>query len=288
MEAFFTYAGQVVTFLFAFIGLLKDASDYGALSKKFGKHLVWLCAFLVLFAFVASVYLTHAGRKQAVQDKIDSKTAQAVITGQNTALSNQIQQMAADRAKAESGFRDSFSQLSQKVANLQTKAATAGLTKELSQTREELRQAEAKFAQPKATVVPSLWTDQESQIPVRTALLKSANNAVTIEFFAFNKSDVSATNGSIFLRRCIDCEFAREPEGFNKIEGVSSDREFHFVQIYAHAGIRKLTAEIVPPKGQSTFQIDISVACQNCPPTETQHFFIGVIGPPPTVTPTNL
>jgi hypothetical protein len=65
VEAFVTYACPVITFAFAFITLLKDASGYGDMSKRFGKHVVRFCVVLVVLTFCGSLYSVYAARKEA-------------------------------------------------------------------------------------------------------------------------------------------------------------------------------------------------------------------------------
>lgn len=277
VEWLFTYAGQVVGGVLTFLALWKDAKDYGDLSKKWGRWIIGFSAFAILFLFCASIYLTHLGRAQALRDKANAQAEAAASKAQIETLSSQIVQMSKDRAAAESGFRESFAQLSQKVANLQTKAATQELSKQLSDTRTELREAQAKLVQPKAILVPSLWTLDPSQLPLLTTAAKLVGNSVTIDFFVFNKSDVAAVNGSIFIRICSGCKFAKEPEGFSKIRGVEDyDREFSFANILPHTGIHKLTAEVIPPESAGTFEFDITSECQSCEAQDRHHFFVTV------------
>ncbi len=112
MEVFLTYAAQVAVAILAFFALWKDASDYGELSKKYGKHIVWFCAALTVVLAVASIVLTHISRKQAIQDKIDASQAALKSDTQIDDLSKQVVRMSQDRTNAEKGFRESFSQLS--------------------------------------------------------------------------------------------------------------------------------------------------------------------------------
>jgi hypothetical protein len=109
MEAILIYAGQATAGILALLGLWKDARDYGELSKKLGRGIVWVCALLLLILFSASIYLTHIGRQQAAKDRQtadkDRKAAdrdrQAAITAEavSTGKIEQLRQAMEDAQK---------------------------------------------------------------------------------------------------------------------------------------------------------------------------------------------
>jgi hypothetical protein len=278
LEAFLTYAGQVVAGVLAFLALWKDAADYGELSKKFGKHIIWLCAGLMVVLTAISIYLTHAGRKQAIQDKIDASNAASESRGQIMALSRQVIKMSQDRAAAEKGFRDSFSQLSDKIARLQTEAATQKLSEQLTKTQAELEKAEAKLTQPKATLVPTFQTTDIAQIPIRTKVATlRPDGSVSVDVTVYNNSDVPALDGGVLVRICITCKFAKEPSGSIKVTGgLDSDREFQFQHVFPHSAMQALTVEIIPPVLSNSFQLDIRPVCTTGETQDLQHFTVVV------------
>jgi hypothetical protein len=216
-------------------------------------------------------------RIDAARDKAAAEAESVANKARIQTLSDQILQMSRDRTTAENGFRNSFAELSEKIASLQTKAATQELSQELDKTRTELREAQSKLVPPRANVFPSFWSPElpTSQLPAVTTTAKLINNTISVDFFAFNKSDTAAMNGVITIRICNACKYAREPEGSRTIKGVEEhDREFPFMIIYPHAGLHKCRAEIIPPEGLEQIPFDTTASCQNCEPQPLQRFIV--------------
>jgi hypothetical protein len=276
LEWFFTYFGQLVAGILAFFAFWKDAKDYGELSQRWGKVVIRGVGGGVFFLMLASLYLTHLGRVNAVKDAAKAEATNTANQQRISGLSDQLKTSSEQRTIAENGFRQSFAELNQKFADLQTKVKTQELVAELDKTRKELHEAEAKFVQPKAKLIPSLWFvgKSPSELPMSTKYIKMVNGSVTVDFFAYNDSDTTAIDGSIITRICNGCKFASEPPLSKIISGIELDREFHFDHIYANSALERHTMDVIPPAGKPEFRIKINATCQNCEPSTFQEFKI--------------
>jgi hypothetical protein len=273
LEWFFTYFGQLVAGILAIFAFWKDAKDYGELSKRWGKVVIRGVGGGVFFLLLASLYLTHLGRVNEAKAEATNTANQQRISG----LSDQLKTSSEQRTIAENGFRQSFAELNQKFADLQTKVKTQELVAELDKTRKELHEAETKFVQPKAKLIPSLWwkfAHSTSDLPVTTKNYKLVNGHVTVDFLAYNNTDTPALAGVIVVRICDGCKYASEPPQSQIIQGMETDREFPFAHIYANAGLDRHTVDIIPPAGKPEFNIKMWTACSNCEPSDSQDFTI--------------
>jgi hypothetical protein len=175
-------------------------------------------------------------------------------------------------------FLKSFDKLSAEVSKLQTQAATEGLRNELAKVQGELQRTQKALAPPPKAVLtftfePFTNPPPGSNKPIvpstEVALPILADGTVRVEFSVLNLSDVDALDGQIALQICDDCKFAKEPAGFQRLQG-QSDRERNrtFTQIYAKTSTQNMTVDVIPPKSAG-FLIGIMYRCRTCVRTES-------------------
>lgn len=165
-----------------------------------------------------------------------------------------------------------------KVDQLQTKAQTQKLSRELSDVTQELEDAKSKLKQPRAQFVATFATPYYDKIPILQTVGERAPEGIKGNFGVMNSSDVAAMKGMIVIRLCDACQFATEPPGFAKTPlGPEDERVRFFDTIQEHAIVQDMTATIIPPlDGPPSFAIAVQVKCEDCEPGKFMKLMVDV------------
>jgi len=258
--AWWTFVASTIILLSTALGIALDWKEHGVRKKRMRKALVVL-AFL---GWIVSYFFARQGSIEAW----DSNSKVAALIQEIKTLENNNQQ---DYERSQNQLR----YLNDQLSDLRSQVKTQELKKNIGDLQKQLSVA----LQPKPAPIlePSFYTIEKFVEPIRETTLKLTGNFVTVEFYVFNNSDVVAINGSVHLRICMSCKFAKEPEGFHKIPGAPDwDRQYDFQQIYPRAALQRLTADIVPPPTGDSFQIAVMAVCHTCPPQKARDFKVTV------------
>lgn len=103
-------------------------------------------------------------------------------------------------------------------------------------------------------------------IPVAVTKVPLRDGVAKVDFMVVNLSEMSAIAPEIWVRICIGCTYAKEPEGFLKLPGADEhDRYKSFNALNPSVALQMMTVEIIPPKEvKDRFQISFKYACQTC------------------------
>jgi hypothetical protein len=113
----------------------------------------------------------------------------------------------------------------------------------------------------------SFWSDAPNSsdlVPIKEITVPLNGKTVTLEFTVGNMGEATAQNVDIWIRLCITCSFAREPEGFQQFKGMpSTDRTRTLARLSVNTWMEKMTAEVVPPP-VGDFYVDFISSCDTC------------------------
>lgn len=176
-------------------------------------------------------------------------------------------------------FLETLNRLSDKVRELQTKAETEDLRKQLASVQNDLQKTQKALAPaPKATLVfsffpfinPPLGKGKTSAVTGKSLPL-APDGSVHVEFTILNNTDVTALDGEINLYICDDCKFAKEPPDFQRLSGQSDTQRYLSLEsVLPRSWFRILTVDIIPPLYGGSMDIGFSFRCRTCViPTES-------------------
>jgi cell division protein FtsL len=257
------YVLQLLVGGIALFGLLKDWEDYRV---RLGR-IRWALLLFTISVVVLTIYETHTTRQETRDKEKIALVNDAKNTQQITILTDQIQQEREENKVNSNGFRQSFAALYQKYSELIAKTHNEDLVRQLSSTQEQLKAAEAKFEQPKATLTAAFWRQDVAwdNLQQNTTVSKRPDGSVLLDVVVGNRGPTAAVNGAFTIRLCQACKFAKEPNGFTHLEGSSDyDRQQSFDRFLPTSMATKFTLEMFPPAGSPDFQIAIIFSCVNC------------------------
>jgi hypothetical protein len=185
-------------------------------------------------------------------------------SGQITALKKAVDQ-ANDTQKANAKtFSDAFTQLSDKVAKLQTQAATEALQKQAAQLQDELRSTQQTLNPPKAEL--AFTFEAAGDVALRTThITPDKDGNITFKFTAVNASNADALDGFIILTICDACTFVKEPVGFHMVDGArSTQRNYNFQHIFSYQYLPLFETTIRPPADAPMVIVGIDYRCKTC------------------------
>jgi len=258
--------GQLLTLFIALAALWKDWSTYGAISKRLGRRLPVLLA--------AGIVLVTAF---TISQTWDAEKREAVSAGRVNELGSQMkrnEESAERRAKQQSeNFQTTVNGLYARLSDLQTKVNTDPLLrqnrvllKELQDIRAQVKAANARLEQPleRAELVSTFSNRVDQPNMTEISVPRQSDGTVECTINVVNRSNVQAKNGSIYLRLCETCSFAKEPERFRKPIGADDyDREMPFQALSAGIAI-SIPLKIKPPPAATRFEIIVTARCENC------------------------
>lgn len=173
---------------------------------------------------------------------------------------------------------DQTSNMSARLQDLSTRCATAPLQQQISSLQGTLGDFRSRLAQraqphvepqPKATLVPTLWTVDLADIPKLTDTAGVDKDSVAhFSITIFNQSEtVKAANVSGLIRICELCSFASETPGLTSTPGTEAhDREFHPADVLPQSGISRIDLAVKVPSlfipGKMEF--GVRTFCDSC------------------------
>jgi len=174
-------------------------------------------------------------------------------------------------------FVQSFTNLSQKLSDLQSQVKTAGLQQEAAKLKAELESTRKALNPQKAELESSLGniTDKLEHLEVKEAsVLRNLDGSLVFAVTVVNKSNVQASNGSVYLRICEGCTFAEEPARFIKPVGAENhDRQMMFQALDATTGL-KIPLKIKPPGMKNRIELEVTLRCGNCTVRPPESLFV--------------
>jgi hypothetical protein len=105
-----------------------------------------------------------------------------------------------------------------------------------------------------------------SVAPLREISVKPENGVVTINFTAFNRTNVEAEDIELTLHICDDCKFEKEPEGSQQQNkgAPENQRVFRIPRMHGRTVLPVMNAQIRPPGDAGAFQVGVSYRCKTC------------------------
>ncbi len=273
--------GQLLTLFIALAALWKDWTTYGAISKRIGRRLPILLAVGVVLIVAFNIWQT-----------LEAEKREAKSAGRIEELGNQMkrnEESAERRAKQQSeSFQATVNRLYARLSDLQTKMNTdpllrqnRALLKELQDIRAEVKSAKAHLEKPPAQAgLIATFGDKVGQ-PDMTEISVPRQDDGTVEctIYIVNRSNVQARDGSIFVRLCKKCSFAREPERFVKAVGAHDyERVMNFQAIGAGTAL-SIPLKIKPPPMASRgaiLEISVMARCENCTVVPSNQLYVNI------------
>lgn len=248
----------------AFFAVLQLAKDWGGHKTHWRRAAVLT---LILLLAVGSAFNNYyTGRRTSSQHLQD----QAEITGLKTAVETANSNQEANTRL----FIDAFGKLSQKVSDLQTGVATEALQKRLASVQVELQNTQRALAPaPKARLLFTFLPFKSGTLggaptvpATDVSLPLNLGDTIHFEFTVLNLTEADAMDGQYSLLICELCGFAKEPQGFTKLEGrPETERYTNFVKIPAMSqGPMVGKIEMSVPQGMSSVEVGIVYRCHTC------------------------
>jgi hypothetical protein len=238
--------------------IFKDWSNYKP------KGVRWVLIAIVLLAAAGGVYYQSIQRAEKIattalnQANIDSLKGQ--ISSAQQAQTNNTKE-----------FLGSLGKLSDKVADLQTKAATEELKKKMAIVQTELEDTRKALVQPKATLIFTFDpyknpTSADEFVPVtETTLPLNADGSVHIEFSVVNATEAAASDGELTFQICDQCKFLKQPAGFKSLPGQSASQiNMPFDRLLPLSSLSSLAADVIPPTSTQAFRVQLIFRCKTC------------------------
>jgi TolA-binding protein len=183
------WAAYIIQVFTALLAVMTLAKDWGAHQSSWRRTGV---GFLIISLMVVSAYNTyHTGKHNAQQHQEDEGKIAKLQASVDTANKGQ-----SDNTRQ---FLQQISNLSDKVAKLQTQAATEALQKQAAQLQAEVRSTEQALNPPKAELQFSF--DTQGDVRVRTlSLSPDSQGNIAFRFTVMNLTPIAATDGFIVLQ----------------------------------------------------------------------------------------
>ena len=131
-------------------------------------------------------------------------------------------------------FLVAFGKLSRKVSDLQAHIATEEFQRKLASVQTELQNTERALAPaPKARLLFSFFPYDAGVLgskPLKpttdVTLPMSLDRTVHVEFVVLNPTETEAKDGRYAIIICDICKYAKEPQGFTKLDGRSETERY--------------------------------------------------------------
>ena len=255
IDVVLTYGTQFIGALVALIALYKERDEYLRLGQRRpGRALYPIMWGAVLVLLVAGLIQTYHSRSEAQSKQAgyerDRMIGNALLEQANTNLEN----------------------LQGKVSELQTKAETQALSRELSKTQKELAEARSQLEGPKAHFLATFASSDYSALPIAKAVGERLDNgSIRFTIGVLNASETAAKQGDIVVQICDACTYAGEPTGLIRVPNeAQNERIRNFDIIQAKSVVQDMTITINPPFGFGAVTVAVYVKCLNCAPANPQ------------------
>lgn len=210
-----------------------------------------------LIATGLSIALVAKGVRDADRQEVDAQRRESLHKGETqqfqSTLSTLLDRMAAVQKQVNT---EPLLQQNQKLQQDVTD------TKKLIQSTKDQLGKPA----PKAALEAMFATTMEDVAKKNKEITVSPQQDGSVEFtiLVANTSIEQAKNGSVYVRACQGCTFAKEPERCTKPVGAPDfDRERMFDALGAGISLA-IPLKIMPPQQTSRLAIDVTVRCENC------------------------
>jgi hypothetical protein len=233
----------------------------------------WILLGVILFCGVGNVYMVWKTGKQHEAD-------QQNIAGLKQAVDSATQSQESNTHQ----FVDSFGKLSQKVSDLQTEVRTEALQKKLATVQLELQNTQKALAPPKAKLLFTFLPydvgvlGQKGVVPNTDVTLPRNLGIVHVEFTVLNPTEVEAENGQITVIICQECRYAREPDGFTKLDDRPDyERYVPFSVIRAKGQYQTLRLDLFVPLQLKHVPVGVNYRCHNCDIVRSNDGLFGMV-----------
>jgi hypothetical protein len=262
-DAIRAYASLFVLTIIALFAVWKDSKEYKKRAKEdHGRGpQCWLKRNAVPIIYVVtltSAFLgamdIHSTRHQVLKDKADAQADKRASEKQIEDLKAAVNTGNDLLGRQRQDFLKQFSQMEDRVNNLQTAIRTTDLQQEAARLRSDLEATRKSMEVPKATLSFSFMPDT---IPTgKFIALKLEDGSVQVPFTVQNSSDSDALEGSVVLRICDGCKFKETPQGFTKIDGqTENERNLDFQHIFSNSNIPRQRVSVIPPPNAPAFTL---------------------------------
>jgi hypothetical protein len=208
----------------------------------------------------------HSQREEKAETARKSQQNIDDLKGQATAA----QQAQADNTQH---FLEQLQQLSNKISELQTKAATEELKSQLATVKGELEKTQKALAPaPKATLlltfpgyIPPTETTPSFVLRTEMTIPATADGNVTVPFTVVNSTDADAVDGELTVLVCDACKYVKDPEGFRHLPSApEAQRYMAFGRILASTVVWEQQMELIIPRRVQNFDIGMRYRCRTC------------------------
>lgn len=271
-DAVQAYASPFILTVVALYSIWKDKKHYreraweerGTGLRRFLKrYSVEILYAITLFAAFLGTMEIHGTRHAALQDKARALADQRASEKQIADLQSEVKAGNEILQDQRVDFLKQFTQMSNRVSELQTSIKTADLQQEASQLRSELEATRKSMETPKATLSFSFADGESNDEHVITTAVEKG--VVNIPFRIVNHSAADALDGAVNIRACDACKIVGTPQGFTKLDGEpDNERSLNFAHIFANSNTPTMHVTISPPPNTPGFVMGILYRCRTC------------------------
>jgi hypothetical protein len=260
MWMYIAIAAQVLTCLIALGFLWKDWKE---LSER---HRI-----LPVLLLGATLVATGLSVAQAVKAVRDADHQQADAARQEAKHEGESQQ-----------FQTTLNTLLDRLGVLQKQVNTEPLLRQnqklqedLAETKRLIQATKDQIDKPalKATLAATL--DDTTTLPKKEiTVTQQLDGSIEFTLYVMNTSAVQAKNGTVFVRVCESCSFAKEPAGFTKAQGSHEfDRASPFALISAGT-VLAIPLSVMPPRDAHRVAVAALYRCENCEVSPRDDLFV--------------
>ena len=206
------YGAVITVIVLAAAGVWEDFLAKKSLTRRVVMSAMLLVASIIV---VVNQYETD---KQHERDAGQISGLKNAVKQANDTQQKNAAQFLQGQDSSRQEFLKQFNQLGDKVAKLQTQAATEALQKQAAELQAELHSTEQALNPPKAELQFSFESARDT--PIRTTSLpRDLQGNITVRFTVMNMTQAVANDGFVSFQICDECTFIKEPDGFKRVEG---------------------------------------------------------------------
>lgn len=271
-DAVRAYASLCILTIAALYAIWKDAHEYKKRAHEERvrglRGIPKRNAVAILYAGTLAVAVfgamdIHSTRHQAIQDKSDAKAQESANEKQVADLQANVKAGNELLGQQRQDFLKQFSEMQDRVTELQTAIKTADLQNEAAQLRSDLEATRKSMEVSKATLSFTFWEDSGEISNLAT--LNIEDGVVKVPFTIMNGSDTDALDGTIIFHACDACKIVDTSPGFTKMDGqADNQRNFDFQHIFANSRAEKMQVSIAPPPNATIVSVGIEYRCRTC------------------------
>jgi hypothetical protein len=238
---------------------------------------------LILGGLIGGGINLYFSSKQAAKIEKDRASEQSAAKTRIELLQNLMTSEQTSRHNDTMLFLDRLGKLNDQLSLLKTDQKTQQLKQEIVSLQETLKTSDKASTEVVRLHSAALTFGFGSPPPdgtlSDTTTVTKVNGVVTVDIAAWNSSEVSATNGFIYLRLCITCKYAEEPEYFHQVKGTpETDRERQFQLIGSKINLETIRTKVIPPDlpGVKAFLIGVRYVCQTCVESDWRNLTVNI------------